>query len=86
MTNNKKERKWIGAGLVAAVAASLCCITPVLAILGGIGGIASTFSWLEPLRPYLMIFTTGLLRYAFYKAYKPKRVSSIQKKSFGQLQ
>ncbi len=78
MTNNKKERKWIGAGLVAAVAASLCCITPVLALLGGIGGIASTFSWLEPLRPYLMIFTAGLLGYAFYKAYKPKKKEEIE--------
>lgn len=78
MAKSNKEKKWIGAGLVAAVAASLCCITPVLAILGGIGGIASTFSWLEPLRPYLMIFTAGLLGYAFYKAYKPKKKEEIE--------
>jgi hypothetical protein len=44
------EKKWIGAGLLAAITASLCCITPVLAVLGGLGGIASTFSWLDPLK------------------------------------
>ena len=44
MENDKsKENKWIGVGLFASVTASLCCIAPVLAILGGIGGIASTF-------------------------------------------
>ncbi len=75
---SNKENKWIGAGLIAAFAASLCCITPVLAILGGIGGIASTFTWLEPLRPYLMLFTAVLLGYAFYKAYKPKTNEEIE--------
>ena len=40
-----------GTGLLAALAASLCCITPLLVIVGGLGGVASTFSWLEPLRP-----------------------------------
>jgi len=74
MENNKsKENKWLGVGIFAAVAASLCCIAPVLAILGGIGGIASTFSWLEPLRPYLMGVSAIALGAAFYQAYKPKK-------------
>jgi len=70
--NESKENKWLGVGIFAAVAASLCCITPVLAILGGIGGIASTFSWLEPLRPYLIGLSVIALGTAFYQAYKPK--------------
>jgi len=72
------EKKWIGAGMLAAIAASLCCITPVLAVLGGLGGIASTFSWLDPLRPYLIGFTAIVLGYAFYNAYKPKKEGDLE--------
>jgi len=71
------EKKWAGAGLLAAVASSLCCITPVLAVLGGLGGIASTFSFLLPLRPYLIGFTVIILGYAFYLAYKPKKEGDV---------
>ncbi len=77
-TKKASDKKWIGAGLLAAVAASLCCITPVLAVLGGLGGIASTFSWLDPLRPYLIGITVVVLGYAFYNAYKPKREGDIE--------
>ncbi len=59
--------------LVTALLASLCCITPVLAILGGLSGIAATFSFLEPLRPYFIAFTAIILGYAFYYAYKQKK-------------
>ncbi len=72
------EKKWMGAGLLAAIAASLCCITPVLAVLGGLGGIASTFSFLDPLRPYLIGFTAIILGYAFYIAYKPKKEDDVE--------
>lgn len=73
-----ENKKWLGAGLLAAFAASLCCITPVLAVLGGLGGIASTFSFLEPLRPYLIGVTALVLGFAFYKAYKPKKKEDIE--------
>ena len=39
-----------GVGLFAAIAASLCCITPVLVLLAGASGAASSLSWLEPAR------------------------------------
>jgi len=77
-TKTASEKKWIGAGMLAAIAASLCCITPVLAVLGGLGGIASTFSWLDPLRPYLIGFTAIVLGYAFYNAYKPKKEGDLE--------
>jgi len=72
------EKKWAGAGLFAAIAASLCCITPVLAVIGGLGGIASSFSFLEPLRPYLIGLTVLVLGFAFYKAYKPQKEEDIE--------
>lgn len=77
-TKRSSDKKWIGAGLLAAVAASLCCITPVLAVLGGLGGIASTFSWLDPLRPYLIGVTVLVLGFAFYKAYKPVKEGDVE--------
>lgn len=61
----------LGAGLVAALAASLCCITPLLAVLGGLGGVASAFTWLEPLRPYSVALTVGALGFAWYQQLKP---------------
>ena len=76
--NKSKGKKWVGAGLLAAIAASLCCITPVLAVLGGLGGIASTFSFLEPLRPYLIGLTVLVLGFAFYKAYKPQKKEDME--------
>lgn len=60
-----------GTGLLAALAASLCCITPLLAIVGGLGGVASTFAWLEPLRPYLIALTVGVLGFAWYQQLRP---------------
>jgi mercuric ion transport protein len=70
--NKSKENKLLGVGILAAGAASICCIVPVLAILGGIGGVASTFTWLEPLRPYFIGLSVIALGTAFYQAYKPK--------------
>jgi copper chaperone CopZ len=64
--------KWMGAGLFAAFVASLCCVTPVLAFLAGIGGVASTFSWIEPFRPYLIGLTALLLGFAWYQKLKPQ--------------
>ena len=48
----KKKRNLASAGIFAAAAASLCCITPALALMAGVTGIATSFSFLEPLRPF----------------------------------
>lgn len=73
-----KDKLLSGGGVITALLASLCCITPVLAVLGGLGGIATTFSFLEPLRPYLIGLTIIVLGYAFYNAYKPKKSNDIE--------
>ncbi|MBG8555830.1 mercuric transport protein MerTP [Hymenobacter guriensis] len=65
-----------GTGLLAALAASLCCITPLLAIVGGLGGVASTFAWLEPLRPYLIALTVGVLGFAWYQQLRPRAAAA----------
>lgn len=65
------ENKFIGAGLFTAITASLCCVTPVLALIAGTSGIASTFSWIEPFRPYLIGLTILVLGFAWYQKLSP---------------
>ena len=67
------EKKLLGVSLITAIAASLCCITPVLALIAGTTGIASTFSWLEPFRPYLIALTILVLAVAWIQKLKPKK-------------
>ena len=69
----KADNKLISAGLLTAIASSLCCITPVLAIVAGSSGLASTFSWLEPFRPYFIGMTVLVLGFAWYQKLKPEQ-------------
>ncbi len=79
-----------GVGVFAALAASLCCITPVLALLAGASGAASAFSWLDPARPYLIGLTVVALGYAWYKSLRkadsaecgPDGACKVEKKNF----
>lgn len=73
----KNNKKLIGTSILAAITASLCCITPVLALIAGTSGIASTFSWIEPFRPYLIGLTIVVLVFAWYQKLKPKSQSEI---------
>jgi mercuric ion transport protein len=67
-----ENKKLIGTSVLTALAASLCCITPVLAVLAGTTGLASSFSWIEPLRPYLIGFTVLVLAFAWHQKFKPE--------------
>lgn len=69
----KIDNKLIGTGLLTAIAASLCCITPVLALIAGTSGLASAFSWLEPFRPYFIGLTILVLGFAWYQKLKQKK-------------
>ena len=63
--------------IVTAITAFVCCITPLLAILAGSSGLVSTFSWIEPFRPYLIVLTIGILGFAWYLKLKPKTQEEI---------
>ena len=69
----KSDKKLIGAGLLSALAASLCCITPVLALIAGTSGLASAFSWIEPFRLYFIGLTILVLGFAWYQKLKPQK-------------
>jgi mercuric ion transport protein len=73
----KKFKKLLFTSLLASVSASLCCITPVLALVAGTSGTAAAFSWLEPFRPYLITLTIGVLSFAWYQQLKPKKEDKL---------
>ena len=84
----KNNKGWI-AGLFTAVAASLCCITPVLALLGSASGLASSFSWIGPFRPYLIGLTILVFTFLWYQKLKLQKQVNCgceagNKKSFWQ--
>lgn len=64
--------KLMGAGIVSALAASLCCITPVLALIAGTGSMAASLSWIEPARPYMIGLTIVVLGIAWYQQLRPR--------------
>jgi mercuric ion transport protein len=59
-------------GVFTALGASLCCITPVLAMVAGTGSIAANFSWIEPFRPYLISSTFLILGFAWFQNFTAK--------------
>lgn len=70
----KDQSKGVAAtGIFAALAASSCCIPPVIAAIAGIGGVAGSLSWVEPLRPYLIIIAVVAIGYAWYSHFKSKK-------------
>ena len=62
-------------GILGALAASSCCILPlVLFSLGISGAWIANFTALAPYQPYIITGTLGILGYGFYLVYvKPKR-------------
>lgn len=70
MSNSKSS---LFAAVLTAMGASFCCIVPFVAALAGITGGAGAFSFLEPARPYLGIFTASLLGFSFYNVYKKEK-------------
>jgi mercuric ion transport protein len=76
MKGSNVTSKSAGTGLLVAFTASLCCITPVLALVSGTSGIAASFSWMEPFRPYLIGLTLIVLAFAWYQKLMPKKTEA----------
>lgn len=64
-----KDKAFLGASLLAAVAASLCCILPIVFALAG-AGIVGASAFFAAWRPYLLGLTALLLAAGFYFAYR----------------
>jgi mercuric ion transport protein len=77
MINIKSTGSFSFAGVLSAIAASLCCITPVIALIAGSSSIAANFSWIEPARPYLIGLSIAVLTFAWYLKLKPTKNNDI---------
>lgn len=95
MISLKSSGTLSSASALSAIAASLCCITPVIALLAGSTSIAANFSWIEPARPYFIGLSIAVLAFAWYLKLSPaktnnmdcncettKKVSFLQSKAF----
>lgn len=61
--------------VVAATAASACCLGPVVLSLVGAGALGAAATRLEPYRPYFIGLTVVLLGAAFFATYRPGRAT-----------
>ena len=73
--NTKPDSKrGLTGAIIAAIAASICCVGPLVLLALGVGGAwVGSLTALEPFRPYFMGVTFLFLAYAFYRIFrKPK--------------
>lgn len=68
-----KNKYIISGSIIASIFASICCIGPLVLALLGLTGVAA-FSFLEPLRPYLISASIILFVFAFYFVYRKKEI------------
>lgn len=76
-------------GVLTALSASMCCITPVLAIVAGTSSMATSFHWVEPFRPYFIATSVLVLGFAWFQTLSSKKEEDCncetpKKKSFFQ--
>lgn len=65
----------LGGAIIAALAASSCCIGPLILAALGIGG-AGAFAVLGAYRPYILGATAALLATGFYFTYRKPRAAT----------
>jgi mercuric ion transport protein len=71
-----KQRLMAAGGLVGALAASSCCILPlVLFSLGVSGAWIGNFTRLAPYQPYFLAVTTGCLGYGYWLVYRSTKLA-----------
>lgn len=66
----RAERAAAAGSIVSGIAASACCLGPLVLSILGMSGAAAAHT-LAPWRPYLLVITYGLLGLAFYLTYRP---------------
>ncbi len=63
------DRTFLGASVVAAFVASLCCVLPIVFAVGGFAVVGAA-AFFASMRPYLLAVAVALLAARFYFAYR----------------
>src|SRR6266436_1901364 len=72
----RQQRLVVAGGFLGALAASSCCILPlVLFSLGVSGAWIGNFTWLAPYQPYFIAMTVGCLGYGYWLVYRSTKLS-----------
>src|SRR3984893_10944783 len=72
----QKQRLMAAGGLLGALAASSCCILPlVLFSLGVSGAWIGNFTRLAPYQPYFLAVTIGCLGYGYWLVYRSAKLA-----------
>ncbi len=83
LNNNSDSKRGIAGAIIAAIAASVCCVGPlVLLALGVSGAWVGSLTALEPFRPYFMGVTFIFLGYAFYRIYRKPKAEECEPGSY----
>ena len=84
-THNTREKPQWGliAAISAAIAASVCCLGPLILVALGISGAwISNLAAFDPYRPIFMTLTLLFLGFAFYKVYKKPKAEECKDGSY----
>jgi len=83
-SENKTKPQWgLIAAITAAIAASVCCIGPLLLVgLGVSGAWISNLTIFEPYRPIFITLTFLFLGFAFYKVYRKPKTENCEPGSY----
>ena len=78
-SGNGPTEKWLAVGgILAAVAASTCCVVPFgLFFLGVSGAWIGDLTAVEPFKPYFLAFAAANIGYGFYRVYRKPKVVCV---------
>src|SRR5258706_12070431 len=72
----RRERFTVAGGLLGALAASSCCILPlILFSLGVSGAWIGNFTQLAPYQPYFIAGTAGFLGYGYWLVFRSSKLA-----------
>lgn len=73
-TDNNRRAGWFAVGgVLGALAASTCCIVPLLLFSLGVSGAwIGNLTALEPYKPIFIAFTLGFVGYGYRLVYRPR--------------
>jgi len=76
---DRKQGIAAAGGLLGAIAASSCCVVPLVLFSLGVSGVwIGNLAALAPYQPIVVIITLGFLGYGYYLVYRKPRVAHAE--------